>query len=291
MIKNNGAIFKIDPLISYQEHDRDGNCLNNNRTNQMIIDKLVELGFLHRGLSVGYSEEIQFRWSYCLDVNKSFDDILLDMNQRCRRCIKKSTKYPLKFVEVNQDNINDFKLIMEHTAKRQNHFDRTLDYYKSIDREFGDDSKLLIVYLDKEKFTNEFKQDKLFDIVSKDKRKMIPVSAGLFIFDSKRCNYVYGGTYKQYMSLMAQYKLQIEMINLAKKRGVTLYDFGGISGDFRPGSKNFGVYDFKRGFGGYVVEYIGEFDLVLSKFGYNIYDISYEFYRGMKHFVAKIIKN
>ena len=291
LINKNGIIFKIDPLIIYKNHDRNGEYLNDNFSNQHIIDSLVNLGFHHHGFTIGYSEEAQFRWSYCLDVNKSIDEIILDMNQRCRRCIKKYRNYPLKLVEVDESNINDFKAIMEHTASRQNHFDRSLDYYRYLDNELGERSKLLIIYLDKDKFINDFKDDKLFKIVSEDSRSMIPVSAGVFIFDKDRTNYVYGGTYKAYMSLMAQYMMQMEMIILSKKLNIPLYDFGGISGDFDSNSENYGVYDFKRGFGGYVVEYIGEFDLILDKFGYTVYGRAYELYRDIKHLIGKIINN
>ncbi len=38
----------------------------------------------------------------------------------------------------------------------------------------------------------------------------------------------------------------------------------------------------KRGFGGNVLEYIGEFDLILDRFGYYIYDIGYKLYRNTK---------
>lgn len=123
-----------------------------------------------------------------------------------------------------------------------------------------------------------------------DKRKIIPISAGVFIFDKDRLNYVYGGTHKEYMPLMAQYKMQMEMIKLAMERGLPIYDFGGISGNFTPGSENYGVYEFKRGFGGNVLEYIGEFDLILDKFGYYIYDIGYKLYRNTKKVIAKILK-
>lgn len=92
------------------------------------------------------------------------------------------------------------------------------------------------------------------------------------------------------MPLMAQYKMQMEMIKLAMKRGLPIYDFGGISGNFTPGSENYGVYEFKRGFGGNVLEYIGEFDLILDRFGYYIYDIGYKLYRNTKKVIAKILK-
>lgn len=119
---------------------------------------------------------------------------------------------------------------------------------------------------------------------------MIPLSAGLFIFDHVRGNYVYGGTYSKYMPLMAQYKIQFTMIEETKKRGLDIYDFGGISGIFVSDTPNYGVYEFKRGFGGYVIEYIGEFDLIINHFYYYLYLILYKFYRFSKRIIAKIKK-
>lgn len=285
----NGVVFKIDPLLEYQKHDKEGNVVGD-YSNKEVVDKLLKMGFKHHGFSVGYTDELQFRWSYGLDITSSMDSIIKNMDQRCRRCIRKYEKYPLFVEDVNDDNINDFKGIMEHTASRQNHFDRSLDYYKSLNTDFGERSKLIIVYLDREKFVTDFKNDKLFDLIKNDDRKKIPISAGVFIFDKDRANYVYGGTYRDYMPFMAQYKLQMEMINLAIEKKIPLYDFGGISGDFTPGTENYGVYEFKRGFGGFVIEYIGEFDLILDKFGFNIYDKGYAFYRGIKHLIAKFKK-
>ena len=38
--EKNGVIFKIDPLVEYQHHDKYGNILNDNFTNQSIVDSL-----------------------------------------------------------------------------------------------------------------------------------------------------------------------------------------------------------------------------------------------------------
>lgn len=287
--EKNGVIFKIDPLVEYQHHDKYGNILNDNFTNQPIIDNLKKLGFKHHGFTKGYTDEAQFRWSYCLDI-KEKEALLKDMDQRCRRCIRKAEKYPLELVDVDDNNIKDFKNIMEHTANRQKHFDRKLEYYKNLDLKLKEKSKLVIIYLDRNKFIENFKEDKLYEKILNDKREKIPISAGVFIFDKERANYVYGGTYQEYMSLMAPYKMQIEMIEYTKELGISLYDFGGISGSFKPKSKNYGVYEFKRGFGGYVIEYIGEFDLILKYIGYNVYDKGYDVYREIRHLAAKIIK-
>ncbi len=286
--KKKGLIFKIDPLIEYRKHDKDGNIVDEKFNNQEIIDNLKKLGFKHHGFTKGYSGEIQFRWSYCLNLTKTEEEILNEMSQRCRRSLRKAEKYPIEIEYVTKDNILDFKGIMESTAIRQKHFDRSIEYYRSLDEQLKEKSKIVIAYLDRDKFIKDFKDDKLYEKVLKDNRKKIPISAGVFIYDTERMNYVYGGTYKEYMSLMAPYKVQYEMIKLTRELGLNIYDFGGISGDFNPNSPNYGVYEFKRGFGGYVVEYIGEFDLIIHKFEYKTFDISYFVLRKIRNVFVKI---
>ena len=288
--KNNGIFVKIDPLVEYKYHDKNGDVIDGDFSNEDLYNLLKKLGYKHKGFTIGYSSELQFRWSYCLDINRDKEDIFKEMDQRCRRCIRKYEKYPLKMVDVNEKNIDDFKAIMEHTAIRQNHFDRSKDYYMSLKDNLGDRVKMVIIYLDRDKYLDDFKDDKLYDRIKDVSKKMIPISAGVFIFDKDRANYVYGGTYSYYMSLMAQYKLQMDMIYLAKEKGIKLYDFGGISGNFIPGTPDYGVYEFKRGFGGYVVEYIGEYDLVVNKFLYNLYNMGYSLYRNLKKIKSKFKK-
>lgn len=287
LIKRNGIFLKIDPLIDYKWHDRYGNPINE-KNNQFIVDHLTELGFKHHGFTTGYSDEIQFRWSFCVNVDRSMEEIVKEMDQRCRRCIRKYESYPLKIVPVDDKNMKDFKNIMEHTAKRHNHFDRTTEYYKKIAEELKDDVRMSIIYLDKQKFLENHKEDKLYSMIAKQTVKYIPISAGVFIFDSNRANYVYGGTYKEYMPLMAQYKMQMEMIKETMKKGIPIYDFGGISGDFDSTHSNYGVYEFKRGFGGNVIEYIGEFDLMLNKKEYLFYTKMYKLYKKIKSSIAKV---
>ena len=52
----------------------------------------------------------------------------------------------------------------------------------------------------------------------------------------------------------------------AYKEGFKYCNFYGITGDFDPKNKYYGVYEFKKGFGGNVIEYIGEFELEVSFF-------------------------
>ena len=48
--------------------------------------------------------------------------------------------------------------------------------------------------------------------------------------------------------------------------------------------------NFKRGFGGYVVEFVGEFDLIISGFYYKIYNLAYKIYRNSKKVLSKFQK-
>ena len=43
--------------------------------NRQVIDNLIKLGYKHHGFTTGYTDEIQLRWSYYLDINRSIEDI------------------------------------------------------------------------------------------------------------------------------------------------------------------------------------------------------------------------
>jgi len=283
-----GFVYKIDPCLTYSTKDNDINPITD-KENKDVINNLLKLKFKHYGFTKDYTKETQYRWSYYLEVDKSWDELKKNMNQRCKRCIKKQEKYPLILKEVTDENIMDFKKIMEHTSIRQKHFDRSLDYYKKLQEVFKDRIKLVTIYLDKKKFLDNFKEDKLYDKIKEEKEDLIPISAGVFILDKDYLHYVYGGTYSYYMPLMAQYKIHVEMINLAKEKNIKIYDFGGISGNFDKDSTGYGIFDFKRGFGGYIIEYIGEFDLIINKPMYYLYNLMLKIYQGLKK-IKSIIK-
>ncbi len=285
---NGGFLFKMDPLISYCDRDLNGNVVGENN-NMVLVKFLKSLGYKHMGFTTGFSNDIQFRWSFYLNLDKSYN--LFDgMDKRCKRCIRKSDIYPYVVREVDDSNLSDFKSIMEHTCNRHNCYDRSLDYYVQIMKSFREKAKLLIIYLVRDEFLKSFECDKLYDKIKMDNRDFIPVTAGVFIVDSNSLHYVYGGTFKDYMAFNFQYKMQFLMINYALSNNLSVYDFGGISGDFNKDSKSYGIYEFKRGFGGYVVEYIGEFDLVVNYIDYLLYRYLFRFYSVFKSFVLNVKK-
>ena len=109
------------------------------------------------------------------------------------------------------------------------------------------------------------------------------IAGGLYMLYGRQLVYLLGASYKEFMKYNSQYLLQWKMINYAKEHNYQTFNFYGIDGDFSKESKNYGLFDFKRGFGAEVVELIGEFDLVIDKPMYILYNIAFKTYKFLKN--------
>lgn len=90
------------------------------------------------------------------------------------------------------------------------------------------------------------------------------------------------GVLAEYREFTPKYLMYEHHIKDAYKEGFKYCNFYGITGDFDPKGKYYGIYEFKKGFNGNVIEYIGEFDLKITAF-YNIY----KFLKKMKKLIRK----
>lgn len=85
--------------------------------------------------------------------------------------------------------------------------------------------------------------------------------------------YVYGASANAHRNVMPNHLLQWEMMRWARAQGCGVYDMRGVAREVVPGeddSRLHGLNRFKRGFGAEYVEYVGEFDLVLSPLWYTL---------------------
>ena len=81
--------------------------------------------------------------------------------------------------------------------------------------------------------------------------------------------YLFSGSDQKYMrDYNAQYLIQWHMIKYAAEHGFSRYNFYGINGLPDPSSKDYGIYEFKKGFGGQVIELIGSYELPVSPIYY-----------------------
>jgi len=96
--------------------------------------------------------------------------------------------------------------------------------------------------------------------------------AGIIVaLHGRRATYLYGASSNQHRNLMATYLLQWEAMRLAKHEGCESYDLFGIPFHDDPSDPMYGLYRFKTGFGGTIVNRPGSWDYPLRPIGYALY--------------------
>ena len=320
-LKKEKALFlKINPYVKYQERNVNGEVVG--EPNNEIIDTLSKLGFKHQGFYITTDEkkDLEPRWLSVLNIeNIEIDDLFKNMESTTRWSIRNSEKNDLRIIECNREELKEFKALMQHTADRRNFIDRPLEYYEKIYDVLAKEDlvKVLLVEINFKELLDKNIEDKtrlqekidrikdnpkksgeLKELTSQleplEKRindlkkfndeyngKRI-IAGGLYMLYGRQLIYLFGASYKEFMKYNSQYLLQWEMIKYAKEHNYQTFNFYGIDGDFRKESKNYGLFDFKRGFNAEVVELIGEFDLVINKPMYVLYNVAFKLYKALK---------
>jgi len=305
-IKNKkGYVLHIDPAIIHKERDINGEIIENGIDNTQIINNLKQIGYHHQGFNISYDYSKQIRWVFCLDIeNKTEQEIFKNMKQNHRNIINKTEKFAIEIKELTYDELPIYKKITEDTSERRSFQDKPLTYYQKIYKEFvsKNEAKFIVAYLNVEKNISNLQEQLEIEnkkyqksseinpesgktkelkitVNSLEKRikeakellkegKLIPLSAALFIMYEGEITYLFSGSYEKYMNYYAQYAIQWYMIKYGIKNNFKIYNFYGITGNFDKKDPEYGVYEFKKGFGGQVVEYIGDFELPISNYYY-----------------------
>ena len=112
----------------------------------------------------------------------------------------------------------------------------------------------------------------------------------LFLIYGNEVLSLLGGSHAKLMQFQSAYTVHFAGIKYAQEHGYKKYNFYGITGDFRKENPLYGLYLFKKSFGGRVVELIGEFDLIISPFWYTTYNIAFSTYHNLKNLKNKLKK-
>lgn len=91
---------------------------------------------------------------------------------------------------------------------------------------------------------------------------------------------LYSGILMEYKRFTPKYLMYDAHIKDAYEKKLKYVNFYGISGVFDPSDKDYGMFEFKRGFGGNVVELVGEFSYPIG--------ISYKLYVLLRNLKRKI---
>ncbi len=196
-------------------------------------------------------------------IDISGDDAVIQarMNQGTRRKIRQSLKNDIRYWEASRNEVSRFTEMMQVTGTRNAFGVHDPSYYAlAYDLFVPQDAALILA---------EHEGDTL---------------AGIMVFaKGDTAWYLYGASSNVKRNLMAAYGVQWKAIEWAKSRGCVMYDMWGIPDEdeavleaqFETREDGlWGVYGFKRGWGGKVARSAGAWDKVYNPLIYQAYKLA-----------------
>ena len=295
----NGYILRMDPYVIYKERDIDGHIVEDGIDHSDVVKHLYSLGF--QKVPIPFQEQVS--WMFSLDLkDKTEETILKEMKPNTRNIIRKAEKFGITVKEISYEELDKFQNIMEETSKRKGFSNRQLSYYQKMYELFSpkNEIKFFITELNLKDYIHRLKQEKCEkcekmenlndakyndkereniqkeliaiekrikeseDIQEKEKTDVITLSGSMFMLVKPEVIYLSSGNYEKFMKFNSQYLIQWQLIQYGIKNGFQKHNFYGIPADIENHPKDYGIYEFKRGFNGYVEELIGEFELPIT---------------------------
>ena len=280
-------------------------------SNDELIKTFKSYGYNHKGFSLDMSSTIQPRFNTVTKLEQPVPDLF---SKDTRRLIRDADK---KFVEVRRcgkENLDDFLFALACTEKRKNISLRGREYFENLLDTFGDNALLYISYINVEKALKECHNrkenlekeieelgekspkkkrtleeqvagtDKLIALFNgleiEDKTKDQVISAAITIAYGNHAEIIYAGMNEEFAKLPAQYKVFSDTMKKAQEMGISEVSMGGIEG-----SLNDSLLGFKSKFSPNIVEYYGEFDLVIS----HVFNLMYNYGLPLRRKILKLI--
>lgn len=186
------------------------------------------------------------KYNFVLDLTQSEELILKNMHPKTRYNIRVAQKKGVEVAERTDDEAFEIylKLYFE-TTKRQNYHGHDENYHKKAWTELKKAglARLLIGFYNKQ-----------------------PLSCWMLLNFKETLYYPYGGSSTENREVMANNLVAWEAIRLGQRLKLKQFDMWGAANTPNPDRSDpfFGFHNFKAGYGGRLVEYIGTFDLVFN---------------------------
>jgi lipid II:glycine glycyltransferase (peptidoglycan interpeptide bridge formation enzyme) len=189
-----------------------------------------------------------------LDLKHDNDFLLNRMKPKTRYNIRLSRRRGVEIHEISFDKLQLWYSMYKETAKRNGLHLHDISYFETILHAQKDSSCTAVhVHL----LMAEVEQQ--------------PLAGMMLVLSGKRATYLYGASASGNRNFMGTYALQWEAIKLAKNAGCYEYDLFGISPSPDPSHPMYGLYRFKKGFGGYEYFRQGCWDYPLNEDLYDVY--------------------
>ena len=204
-------------------------------------------------------QQVQPRRTVLVDLEGGPEEILARMKQKTRYNVRLAGRKGVMVRAGDEGDLPAFYQLMEATGERDGFGIHSQAYYETAHRLFvpAGRGRLLLA---------EYEGQLLAGLVA-------------FAFGDTAI-YMYGASSDEHRNRMPAYPLQWEAMEWARDQGCRSYDLWGIPDEdedtleakFTERHEGlWGVYRFKRGFGGRVVRTVGAWDLVYAPLRYRLY--------------------
>lgn len=236
-------------------------------SNTAFADMLRSFGFRSKEGGKNF-EAIQPKYVFRLNVaGKTEEELQAGFHQKWRYNIRVAQKKGVEVKICGKEMIPAFADLMLTTGVRDGFVTRQPEYFAAMLDNLGEHARLYMAFHEGQ-----------------------PIAGTLAIHYGDKVWYLYGASSNEHRNLMPNYLLQWRMIQWAVETGCRIYDFRGVSGDLSEDNPLYGLYRFKKGFGGDFTEFIGEMDLVLNKPAYTFVEKSTSLFKDLRK-TAYLIKN
>ncbi len=308
--KQGFMLLRIDPYIPISIHSNDGNLINMNNQESIILENLATAKFEYKGKNLFFETE-KPRWEALVLLNKNNDDLFDSFDKRTRNKIRKAANFG---IEVYKDPERNIKSLYPFIKAKEN---KPIKYFEELVNNFGDNidiyyakintevfivnsrkmyesellnneqlanqiqsyppedkerANILNKKMESDKLVNTYKNNMLLatDLLKKYPDGMIIGGAMVINFDNA-AYILTDGFNEKFSSLNASYLIKWQMIMDYNALGYKYLNMNAVVGEFEKKNPYSGLNEMKLGFNTLVTEYIGEFDIVLNNFTYNLY--------------------
>ncbi|MCX5779568.1 MAG: peptidoglycan bridge formation glycyltransferase FemA/FemB family protein, partial [Firmicutes bacterium] len=189
-------------------------------------------------------EGVQPAFVFQLDIRPAASQLLANMHAKTRYNIKLAQKKGVTIrTAIGKVDLPAFYTILQETAQRDQFLIRGYEYFEMI--------------------WDQMVENGLAQIFLAEYQGQV-ISATLALILGRKTWYLYGASSNDYRNVMPNYLIQWEMILWAQAQGCEIYDFRGVSGDMDESNPLYGLYRFKKGFNGELIEFVGDWDRVYS---------------------------
>ena len=308
--KQKFMFLRMDPLIVQNIRDKKGNVINNSGLVGIAKENLRAAGFMHKGDNLFFENE-KSRFEGITLLDRDNKELFRSFEKRVRYKINKAIASGIYVFEDTERDVKAlYEFIQRKRYRSLTYYQNIVRAYgekahiyyanlstenfvieikKDYENEFNRNNRLAEKIQDvsisprqkRKILNNKMESDKILNVYKEQlvwATKLLQLFpngltiGGALTIDYDNARYlIIDGFNKDFKKLNPSYILKWQAIFDANRLGYKYFNHNAMSGDFNKKSPLKGLNDVKNGFNTKITEYIGEYDLILNNFAYNLY--------------------